>query len=147
MRFVHESLIPAPPETVFAFHERPDALERLVPPWEHVEVVQAAPSLQPGSRAILRMRVGPLKLFWEAEHTRYQKNVLFQDVQLRGPFSKWQHTHSFTAAPGGTLLRDEVEYELPLGFLGALFGGPLVRRKLERMFAFRHEVTRKACAA
>ncbi len=147
MRFVHQSLIPAPPEKVFAFHERPDALERLIPPWEHVEVLRPAPSLQPGSRALLRLQLGPIKLLWEAEHTRYQKNVLFQDVQLRGPFSRWQHTHSFALAPGGTLLRDEVEYQLPLGRLGALFGGALVQRKLERMFAFRHQATREACTA
>lgn len=144
MRFVHESLIGAPLEQVFAFHERPEALARLIPPWEKVEVLQPPTSLQPGTRVLLRMHLGPLRLIWEAEHTRYERNVLFQDVQRRGPFARWEHTHSFKEAPGGTLLRDEVEYALPLGPLGALFGGALVRRKLERMFAFRHQATRDA---
>ena len=139
MRFVHESVIQAPPEAVFAFHERPDALRKLVPPWEHVEVVQPPASLQPGTRVVLRMHLGPLKLTWEAVHTKYEKNVLFQDQLVRGPFKKWLHTHSMLPAPGGfTLLRDEVEYELPLLLLPGL---PLVLRKLRRMFEYRHQVT------
>jgi ligand-binding SRPBCC domain-containing protein len=139
VHFIHESIIRAPPEAVFAFHERPDALRKLVPPWERVEVVQPPASLMPGTRVLLRMRVGPLKLSWEAEHTRYEKNVLFEDRMLRGPFKKWLHTHHTLPAPGGgTLLRDEVEYELPLLFLPGL---PLVLRRLRRMFEYRHRIT------
>ena len=139
MHFVHESIIQASPEAVFAFHERPDALRKLVPPWDRVEVVQPPASLQPGTRVLLRMRLGPLKLTWEAVHTRYEKNVLFQDELVRGPFRRWRHTHSMLPAPGGfTLLRDEVDYELPLLFLPGL---PLVLRKLRRMFEYRHQVT------
>lgn len=141
MRYVHESVIRAPPEAVFAFHERPDALARLVPPWERVEVVQPPSSLQPGTRVLLRMRLGPLNLLWEAEHTAYERGAMFQDRQLRGPFRKWLHTHRFLPAPEGTLLRDEVEYELsPL----LLRGLPLVRRRLRRMFTYRHAVTAAA---
>jgi len=44
-------------------------------------------------------------------------------------------------------LVDEVEYELPLGALGRLFGAPIARRQLERLFAYRHEVTRATCLA
>src|SRR3954470_17003127 len=144
MRFVQESFIAAPPAAVFAFHERPDALARLVPPWERVEVVQPPASLLPGSRVVLRMKLGPLRLTWEAEHTRYEKGVLFQDRMVRGPFKSWLHTHSTLPGPnGGTVLRDEVEYELPLLFLPGL---PLVRRRLRRMFEYRHQVTAAALA-
>lgn len=139
MRYVHESVIEAPPRAVFAFHERPDALAKLVPPWERVEVLQPPASLQPGTRVLLRMRMGPLKLLWEAEHTRYEPGVMFQDRQVRGPFRSWLHTHRFLPGPGGgTTLRDEVEYTLPLFMLPGL---PLVERRLRRMFAYRHRVT------
>lgn len=143
MRYVHESLIAAPPEAVFAFHERPDALAKLVPPWERVEVLQPPSSLRAGTRVLLRMRFGPLPLVWEAEHTRYEPPALFQDRQVRGPFRRWVHTHRFLPAAGGTLLRDEVEYALPLLFLP---GAPLVRRRLQRMFRYRHAVTAAAVA-
>lgn len=144
MLFVHESLVPAPAAKVFAFHERADALELLTPPWEPVRIVRAASSLRPGERALIRVRVGPFWVDWEAEHTRYEKDVLFEDAQVRGPFRSWVHTHKFNAADGGTLLRDEVRIELPLGVLG-LPAWPLVRRKLRRLFRYRHEVTRAGC--
>lgn len=138
VRYVHESFIAAPPEAVFAFHERPDALALLVPPWERVEVIQPPATLQPGTRVLLRMRVGPLAIVWEAEHTLYERGVLFQDREVRGPFKSWLHTHRFLPAPGGTLLRDEVDYQLPL-FMRP--GARLVRRRLRKMFEYRHRVT------
>ena len=138
MRYVHESHIAAPPSAVFAFHESPEALARLVPPWEDVEVVRPPSSLAPGTRVVLRMRVGPWSLSWEAEHTRYERDALFQDRMVRGPFRSWVHTHRFLPERGGTLLRDEVEYQLPIF---ALPGAALVRARLRRMFEYRHRVT------
>lgn len=145
MRYVHESVITAPPEAVFAFHERPDALAKLLPPWEDLEVLQPPSSLRPGTRVLLRMWLGPLSLLWEAEHTLYEPGVLFQDRQVRGPFRRWVHTHRFLhGGAGRTVLRDEVEYALPLLFLP---GAPLVRRRLRRMFEYRHAVTAASVAA
>ena len=145
MLFVHQSVIAAPVHAVFAFHERPDALRLLTPPWEPVQVIRAAPSLQPGERALIKVKLGPVWIEWEAEHTRYEKDVLFQDKQVRGPFRRWLHTHHMSPVEGGTLLRDEVDLELPFGLL-ARPAWPLVRGKLERMFAHRHAVTREACS-
>ena len=146
MLFVHESVIAAPVARVFAFHERPDALPLLTPPWERVEIIQPPTSLRPGTRVVLRVHVGPFSQRLESEHTLYEKDVVFQDRQLRGPFARFVHTHRFFEASGGhTLLRDEIDYALPLGPLGAALGGRMVRRRLERMFAFRHEATRAGC--
>ena len=61
------------------------------------------------------------------------------DVQLRGPYRLWHHTHTFEARDGGTLVRDRVRYALPLGPLGELAHRVLVRRDLERIFDFRQE--------
>ena len=141
MLFVHESVIEASRARVFAFHERPEALRLLIPPWERVEVVQPPSSLQPGTRVILKMKQGPFWITWVAEHTLYEKDVLFQDRMVRGPFARWLHTHRFLASGQGasTLLRDEVDCALPLGLPGAL-----VRSRLSRMFEFRHAATRNA---
>jgi ligand-binding SRPBCC domain-containing protein len=141
VRFLHQSVIPAAPGAVFAFHERPDALARLVPPWERVEVLQPPTSLKPGTRVVLRMRIGPFPLTWVAEHTLYEKDRLFQDRMVRGPFRRWVHTHRFVPDAAGTLLQDEVELELPL--LTIAFA-PLVRRRLRKMFEYRHGVTARA---
>jgi ligand-binding SRPBCC domain-containing protein len=142
---VKESQIAAPPEVVFAFHESPGALSRLIPPWEQVEVVEAPASLLPGSRAVLRSRLGPFAFDWVAEHTEYQRGRLFADTQLHGPFASWYHRHLFLDdGQGGTILRDEVDYLLPLGMLGRALAGRFVAARLQRMFDYRHEATRRA---
>ena len=144
MRFVKESRIAAPPSAVFAFHESPGALERLTPPWEQVEIVEGGTSLRPGSRVVLASRVGPFPLRWVAEHTEYEPGRMFADRQVSGPFASWSHRHLFLDdGAGGTILRDEVDYEPPLGLLGRWLGSGYLERKLQRMFDFRHEATRR----
>ncbi len=144
LHFVKESRINAPPEVVFDFHEQPAALTQLIPPWEKMQVVESAGSLEPGSRVVLRGHLGPLPIEWVAVHTEYEPPRLFADRQESGPFTWWYHRHRFSDdGAGGTILRDEVEYEAPLGLIGKWLGGWLIRRKLERMFAYRHETTRR----
>lgn len=146
MKFIKESVIKAPPERVFAFHELPDAFERLMPPWENARVVQKADISKIGSRAIIEMKV--LGLFpsrWIAEHTRYDPPHEFEDVQISGPFSSWRHRHIVLPHPEGAVLRDEIEFEPPLSVLGRIAAPLAIRPKLEKMFAYRHEVTRRWC--
>ena len=145
MRFVMESVIAATPERVFAFHEAAGALKSLIPPWEKVCVESGGGSLLPGSRVILKTYLGPIPLRWIAEHTSYDPPHMFADRQVSGPFAKWEHTHRFLDdGQGGTILRDEVDYEVPLGAIGRVIGGGFVRRKLQKMFAYRHQKTREA---
>lgn len=143
-RFVKECRIKAGPEVVFQFHESPDALRHLIPPWEKMTVAESSGSLRPGSKVVLRGRVGLLAVQWVAVHTEYEPPHLFADRQESGPFAWWYHRHRFLDdGQGGTVLRDEVDYQAPLGVIGRLLGGWLIRRKLERMFAYRHEKTRR----
>jgi ligand-binding SRPBCC domain-containing protein len=144
LHFVKESLIDASRERVFAFHQRPDAFALLQPPWENTRIIQPPTSLASGTRVVLETKVG---LFWvtiEAEHVAYVENERFEDVMRRGPFAHWHHKHLFIAHGSQCILRDEIDYELPLGPLGRLFGARFAQHKLERMFAFRHEVTARA---
>ena len=144
MRFVMESVIAAPPARVFAFHEAAGALASLIPPWEKVEVESGGGSLRPGSRVVLKTYLGPFALKWVAEHTAYDPPRMFADRQVSGPFAKWEHTHSFLEdGQGGTILRDDVECEVPLGAVGRILAGNYVRRKLQKMFAYRHKKTRE----
>jgi ligand-binding SRPBCC domain-containing protein len=143
-RFVKESRIAASPERVFAFHESPGALERLTPPWERVKVVSGGESLRPGTRVLLRTQVGPVSIDWIAEQTEYEPGSLFADRQIRGPFRSWYHRHiMLDDGHGGTILRDDIEYEPPFGAIGRFLGSRWIRRKLERLFEYRHEETRR----
>lgn len=147
MQFVKETTISASVEAVFAFHERPDAFERLQPPWERVEVVQPPTSLDVGTLVIARTWVGPIPITIEAEHVAYEPNVRFEDVMRRGPFAHWHHKHLFFREGTRCRLRDEIDYALPLGALGRWAGAWAVQRRLARMFAYRHEVTAQLTTA
>ncbi|MEZ6065668.1 MAG: SRPBCC family protein [Planctomycetaceae bacterium] len=148
LKFVRRVHIDAPPDEVFAFHEHPDALRQLIPPWENMRPVESDGSLTVGSRVVLAGRV--LKFVpvrWVAVHTEYDPPRLFADRQESGPFAYWYHRHRVEADGGGALLIDEVDYELPLGGMGRWFGDWLVRRQLEAMFAYRHETTKRVVEA
>jgi ligand-binding SRPBCC domain-containing protein len=146
VKFVKESIIKAAPERVFAFHELPDAINRLTPPWETARIVQAAPSLKVGERAIIAVKIfGLFEKKWIAEHTVYNPPHEFEDVQISGPFRSWRHRHVVLPHEDGAILRDEIHFEPPFGFLGRLAAPLAVLPKLEKMFQYRHEVTREWC--
>jgi hypothetical protein len=146
MRFLKQSRLGASAATLFAFHEQKDAFERLQPPWQKTVIVTPPSSLAVGTRVVLRTKVGPFWQTIEAEHIAYEPGRMFADRMLRGPFASWVHKHIVTPeGPREATLTDEIEYELPLGALGRVFGGGFARRELERLFAYRHEVTRRAC--
>jgi uncharacterized protein (TIGR01777 family) len=141
--FEARTVMPAPAEEVYAWHARPGAFERLNLPFDPVEVEERSGGLEVGARTVLRVKVGPVTRRWVAEHTACEPGRLFRDEQRSGPFARWVHTHRFEPLDRGVSeLIDQVEFELPVGRLGALFGGPFTRATLDRMFGYRHAVTR-----
>ncbi len=142
--FIKESRIAAPPEVVFRFHESPGALHALMPPWEKMRVAESSGTLHVGSKVVMKGRLGLFPICWIAIHTEYEPPHLFADRQESGPFAYWYHRHRFLDDGNeGTIMRDEVEYRPPFGLLGRWLAGWIIRKKLERMFAFRHDTTRK----
>ena len=125
--------------SLFAWHARPGALERLLPPWEHMRIVSRHGGITDGSRVTIEIRRGPFRLRWEALHRDFEDGRRFQDVQVAGPFRRWVHTHR--VEPDGdhrSILIDHVDYALPLGPLGAMAAGLVGRSLLDRTFRFRH---------
>jgi ligand-binding SRPBCC domain-containing protein len=146
MKFVKESIIKAAPEKVFEFHRLPDAIERLIPPWENAKIIQKADISVIGSQAIIEQKIfGIFPSRWIAEHTRYEPPRLFEDVQISGPFAFWRHRHIIKPHAEGAILRDEIEYEPPFWIFGAIAAPLAVVPKLEKMFEYRHRVTKEYC--
>jgi uncharacterized protein len=136
--FVRRSLLSAPAPEAFRWHARPGAFERLNPPWAPAVVVSRTGGID-GGRVTLRVGPGPFKRTWVAEHRDYEEDRLFRDVQIRGPFSHWTHTHLFGPATSATsFIEDRIEYELP----GRVpVGGAWVAAMLDEMFTYRHRTT------
>lgn len=145
--FVKRSEFAASAREVFAWHQNPEALAKLIPPWERVTIEAFPASLGNGHEAVLVMHVGPMKLRWVARHRdlvdRGDEGGEFTDEQVSGPFRSWVHRHLVRGVgEGRSVLEDRIEYELPMGRVGELLAGWHVRRKLCTMFEYRHEVTR-----
>jgi ligand-binding SRPBCC domain-containing protein len=146
--FVAASRIEASAMELFRWHTEPGALERLTPPWERIEMIVRAPGIRDGDSGAMWVYMGPLRLRWAFEHSGYIEGRQFRDTQTSGPFRRWEHTHLFIAeGPEACGLEDRIEYELPFGALGNFLGGWLVRRKLARVFEYRHRVTAEAMRA
>ncbi len=139
--FLHTSTLATSPEKVHRWHTRSGALQRLTPPWEDLRVVEHTGGLEPGSRAVLELRKGPITLRWHARHEKLEGGYGFVDVQEKGPFARWEHQHRFLpSAEGGCLMEDRISYELPCEPASRWLGGRRVARELERAFTYRHGV-------
>jgi ligand-binding SRPBCC domain-containing protein len=158
--FQTEQLLPYPLETVFVFFADPANLPRLMPPWQRARIDHATyiappppPHPFPGSDTIIAgsgtkltltirpIPFSPIRLPWVALIEDFRWLHGFCDVQLRGPFRSWRHCHTVEPTPTGTLLRDAVDYELPLAPLSNLADKLFVRRQLAATFRFRHRRT------
>ncbi len=140
--FTRKSTFNAPAEEVFNWHARQGALERMSPPWDPLEIISKSANIEKGARVVMKLKAGPLpiKMTWAAEHTHYRPYTLFRDIQKRGPFAKWIHTHRFEALDAtACALEDSIEYALPAPPFGQLVAGKLVAGKLSQIFRYRHE--------
>jgi uncharacterized protein (TIGR01777 family) len=134
----HRSSLPALADEAFAWHARPGAFERLLPPWERIRLAAPAPELAVGARVTLSLRAGPMPVRWVARIAGVEPGRAFTDVQEEGPFARWKHEHRFEPTGSDRCdLLDRVEVELPWGPLGEL-GEPMVRRRLMRALRYRH---------
>ncbi|MBD2357415.1 cyclase [Tolypothrix sp. FACHB-123] len=145
LHFKHTSVINAPPDVVWRFHERTDILQMLNPPWQPVQVVRREGGLEIGAITEFRLFLGPLPFTWLARHTQCEKNHLFVDEQISGPFESWIHRHEFVDENGKTRLTDDISFVMPGGQALELFSGWLVQAQLEAMFRYRHYVTKREC--
>ena len=91
--YLARSPMPAGARAVFDWHTRPGAFERLNPPFDPVQVVEHSGSIAVGTRAVLRVHLGPVPLKWVAVHTALEDGVSFSDKQESGPFALWEQTH------------------------------------------------------
>lgn len=134
-------LVPTPLEEVFAFFSRPENLERITPPDLGFQILTPSPiAMREGAVIDYAIRIGPFPTRWTTLITTYEPPHRFVDLQLRGPYAYWHHTHSFEETPDGTLLTDEVRYALPFGPLGEIARELAVERQLEYIFRERSRV-------
>jgi uncharacterized protein (TIGR01777 family) len=120
----------------------------MVPPWERVQVLSRVGGVDDGGRVELRVGRAPLSWRMTVRHRDAIPGHGFTDEQVEGPFGEWEHQHRMEAAgPGRTRLTDRVRYEPPLGPVGSLSDALVIRRRLERVFRYRHVTLAEDLAA
>jgi ligand-binding SRPBCC domain-containing protein len=131
-------LVHRPRREVWAFFADPANLEEITPDFLRFRIVTPRPiAMAAGTRIDYRLSLFGIPFAWRTRIEEVVPGESFVDVQLAGPYRRWRHLHRFFDAPGGTLVSDRVEYELPFGPLGDAVHALLVERTLDRIFEFR----------
>lgn len=143
---VSEQILAAPLADVWRFFSCPDNLDSITPEDMRFEVT-GNPAKEMYAGQILTYRIGILPLVkssWITEITHVKNQEFFVDEQRIGPYALWHHEHHFIPQQDGTvLMRDIVSYKLPLGLIGALLAGRLVRNRIAKIFGFRYRIVER----
>ena len=127
-----------PRPEVFAFFADPLSLERLTPPALRLRLVTRNVAMTRGAVLDFRLRwLGVVPLRWRAFVREWDPPFRFVDVQVRGPYARWEHRHRFLEEGGGTWVEDRVIYRLPCGALGRLTHALLVQRQIRDAWDYR----------
>lgn len=156
--FAAEQWLPLPVDRVFAFFADPTNLLRITPRWQRLQIddiiirhaAESIAAAGAGTRITFSMRAfpfSPKRISWQAEIDEFKWNSHFCDKQVQGPFVYWQHCHRVMSRSRnefpGTILLDELEYELPYGFLGELATNLFVARQIRSTFHYRQARTKE----
>jgi hypothetical protein len=140
-RLERETVVPVPLARAFAFFEDPYNLARITPPSLGFRITsRERVRMRKGAEISYRIRVAGVPLGWRTVIAEYRPPHYFVDEQASGPYKLWRHRHEFRDVPGGTLVRDRVEYALPFGWIGRAAHGLFVRRQLREIFDYRGKV-------
>ena len=139
--FERDQVVPRPRLEVFAFFAHAANLERLTPPSLRFRIKSPLPiEMRPGAVIEYDLSLFGVPFGWRTVIERFEPPERFVDVQARGPYRSWRHTHEMQEVPGGTRIVDRVEYELPFGALGQIAHRLFVAGRLRAIFDYRQRV-------
>lgn len=136
-------VLPVTLEQAWKFFSDPNNLQHITPKAMGFTVKSEAHGDRIYHGQIIEYSLKPLlgiKMYWMTEITHVQEYRFFVDEQRFGPYSLWHHQHHFKEVPGGVEMTDIVHYRIPLGWLGDLANALFVRRKLDKLFAYRTDI-------
>ena len=141
-----EQFLPTPIDNAWQFFSTPKNLALITPSYLDFKILTTISYNEIYEGMLIDYTVKPLfkiPLHWQTEICKIKKPVLFTDRQLKGPFHLWEHTHMFISKDGGVMMKDEVQYQLPFGFIGYFIHPLFIRKKIENIFSYRAQVLKK----
>jgi ligand-binding SRPBCC domain-containing protein len=134
--------VPASLDAVWAFFSEAKNLLAVTPPQLNLKVTNDVYGKTVYAGQVMTYTIKPLlgiPLSWMTEITHVEEKKYFVDEQRKGPYTLWHHQHHFNIIDGGVEMTDLVHYRLPLGPLGSLAHSLVVKKELEKIFAYRYQ--------
>lgn len=138
---LHQTLtIPSTIDKVWDFISSPGNLKKITPEYMGFDVAtkNLPEKMYPGM--IISYKVSPflgIKMTWVTEITQVSELKYFVDEQRVGPYKMWHHQHFIEPVEGGVLMTDIVDYQPPLGFIGAIANQLVIKSQLNEIFSYR----------
>lgn len=135
-------MVNKPRVELFNFFENPYNLEKITPPTLSFNIASNVGNRVFAGQIIdYKLKIHGVPAKWKTLIKEYQAPDYFIDVQLKGPYVSWHHTHRFIAlGDNQTLLVDEVLYALPMGLLGEFLLRPFILKDINKIFEFRKKI-------
>lgn len=130
-------------DRVFNFFARAENLEALTPAFLRFQIARTPPRMEAGARIEYRLRIHGLPVRWKTVIESWSAPHSFVDVQAKGPYRLWRHTHKFWSENGGTWIEDTVRYALPFGLIGQMVHRAIVARDVAGIFDYRERKIRE----
>ncbi len=138
--FISQCWTPQPLDEVFRFFSEARNLEKMTPPWLNFKILfQSTPKIEKGTKIHYRIKIHGISVHWYTEIREWSPPYSFVDIQSKGPYQVWEHTHRFSNLKGGTLIEDQVFYKIPMAWLGRVIAGPFVRKDIAKIFSYRSD--------
>ncbi len=138
--FRETQFIPTTLDVLWDFISSPQNLRKITPPSMGFDVITSDLPEKMYAGMIIAYHVRPLfgiKTTWVTEITHVNEFKYFVDEQRFGPYTMWHHQHLIEPVEGGILMTDIIDYQPPMGFLGAIANKLVIRKTLKEIFAFR----------
>ncbi len=144
---VSETKLYASLDDVFAFFSNAENLNEVTPPEVFFKIITPLPiAMQAGTFIDYRIKLSGIPFSWRTHIKAWNPPHSFIDEQVKGPYVRWHHTHSFEQKEGYVLMTDRVEYLSPGWFLESLVHNLFVKKRVEAIFAYREQVFKKLFA-
>lgn len=130
-------------DTAWSFFSSPNNLEKITPKEMKFRVLSEIDGSEIHEGMIIDYKVCPMlniSVKWRTKITHVDFRRSFTDFQQKGPYKLWHHFHEFVENEHGVLMKDTVDYQLPLGFLGTIMHSLVVKKKLKHIFDFRYQI-------
>lgn len=130
----------APIEQVFEFFSDAANLQVITPEWFNFRITTPQPiEMREGAIIEYKMKIRHVPIRWRTRIEIWEPPHRFADNQLKGPYKRWFHTHTFESKDGGTLCGDHIEYIVPGGPLAPIVHKLFVKRDVDMIFDYRQK--------